>query len=40
MVGLADLVKYTDALLDSHLFADYCPNGLQVEGKGASTANL
>lgn len=32
MVKLAELVKYIDTLLDSHKFADYCPNGLQVEG--------
>ena len=33
MVTLSELVKYTNALLDIHQFADYCPNGLQVEGK-------
>lgn len=33
MVTLAELVKYTNDLLDIHQFADYCPNGLQVEGK-------
>lgn len=33
MVTLPELVKYTNALLDIQQFADYCPNGLQVEGK-------
>lgn len=33
MVNLSELIKYTNALLDVHQFADYCPNGLQVEGK-------
>lgn len=33
MVALTELVKYTNELLDIHQFADYCPNGLQVEGK-------
>ena len=32
MVTLTELVKYTNELLDIHQFADYCPNGLQVEG--------
>jgi len=32
-VGLADLVAALDALLQPAAFDDYCPNGLQVEGK-------
>ncbi|PWV61812.1 Nif3-like dinuclear metal center hexameric protein [Plasticicumulans acidivorans] len=31
---LADLVAYTDELLAVGSFSDYCPNGLQVEGRG------
>jgi len=33
MVTLTELVNYTNGLLNIHQFADYCPNGLQVEGK-------
>lgn len=33
MVGLKRLVDYIDTLLEAN-FQDYCPNGLQVEGKG------
>ncbi len=33
MVALSELVSYTDELLAIHDFQDYCPNGLQVEGK-------
>lgn len=33
MVALTDLVAYTDALLNIQDFQDYCPNGLQVEGR-------
>lgn len=33
MVRLEELVEYTDALLDTARFRDYCPNGLQVEGR-------
>lgn len=33
MIRLELLVDYTDKLLASN-FQDYCPNGLQVEGKG------
>ncbi len=29
-----DLTRYLDELLDSARFRDYCPNGLQVEGRG------
>lgn len=32
-VALEKLVAHADALLRPELFADYCPNGLQVEGK-------
>jgi|TARA_R110002050_G_scaffold176131_5_gene308967 dinuclear metal center YbgI/SA1388 family protein len=32
-----DLVNYIDGLLTPSLFKDYCPNGLQVEGKGEIT---
>jgi dinuclear metal center YbgI/SA1388 family protein len=34
MVELRELVSYCDTLLDSGAFPDYCPNGLQVEGRG------
>ncbi len=33
MANLADLLAYTDDLLEAHRFKDYCPNGLQIEGK-------
>lgn len=33
MVTLTELVSYTNDLLDSAVFQDYCPNGLQVEGR-------
>lgn len=33
MVRLQDLVAYADQLLDVEAFADYAPNGLQVEGR-------
>lgn len=33
MTALQELVDYTNKLLDVNSFADYCPNGLQVEGK-------
>ena len=33
MVTLKELVNYTNALLSVDSFNDYCPNGLQVEGK-------
>lgn len=33
MVALNELVDYTDKLLDVASFSDYCPNGLQVEGR-------
>ncbi|MEA3243903.1 MAG: Nif3-like dinuclear metal center hexameric protein [Pseudomonadota bacterium] len=34
MAGLIELVDYCDRLLDAASFQDYCPNGLQVEGRG------
>ena len=34
MIGLTELVDYCDQLLDAASFQDYCPNGLQVEGRG------
>ena len=33
MTTLQELVSYTNTLLDIHQFRDYCPNGLQVEGR-------
>ncbi len=33
-VSLKELVYYIDQLLDVARFRDYCPNGLQVEGRG------
>lgn len=33
MVALQSLVDYCDRLLDVGQFRDYCPNGLQVEGR-------
>jgi dinuclear metal center YbgI/SA1388 family protein len=33
MIECKKLVQYCDELLDSAGFQDYCPNGLQVEGK-------
>ena len=32
-VARSDLVAYCDTLLESAAFQDYCPNGLQVEGR-------
>lgn len=39
MVHLRDLLHYLDDLLEVERFADYCPNGLQVEG-GATIRRL
>ena len=39
MVGLTELVGYCDRLLDAASFQDYCPNGLQVEGR-AEVSNI
>ena len=33
MVQLKDLLNYSDNMLEVDRFNDYCPNGLQVEGK-------
>ncbi len=33
MVALSELVQYCDTLLDVGAYQDYCPNGLQIEGK-------
>lgn len=33
MVALTDVINYCDDLLESTQFQDYCPNGLQVEGR-------
>lgn len=33
MVSITELVNYADDLLAVHQYKDYCPNGLQVEGK-------
>ena len=33
MINLDELVAYLDDLLEVDRFSDYCPNGLQVEGK-------
>ena len=33
MVQLNDLVNYTDTLLGVADYQDYCPNGLQVQGR-------
>lgn len=35
MVALNELVSYTNDLLQADRFSDYCPNGLQVEGRPA-----
>jgi dinuclear metal center YbgI/SA1388 family protein len=33
-IELNELVRYCDTLLQSSTISDYCPNGLQVEGRG------
>ena len=33
MADLSDIVAFCDQLLDVTMFDDYCPNGLQVEGR-------
>lgn len=33
MIELCTLVEYTSRLLNAEAFRDYCPNGLQVEGR-------
>jgi len=37
MAKLQSLVDYCDRLLDTARFRDYCPNGLQVEGRSEVT---
>jgi len=37
MMELATLVAYCDQLLEKDRFQDYCPNGLQLEGKAEVT---
>ena len=37
MVHLSELVSHIDGLLDVSRFRDYCPNGLQVEGRESVT---
>ncbi|HKJ94360.1 MAG TPA: Nif3-like dinuclear metal center hexameric protein [Gammaproteobacteria bacterium] len=39
MVQLSEIVRYCDDLLAASAIADYCPNGLQVEGR-AEVARL
>jgi dinuclear metal center YbgI/SA1388 family protein len=34
MILLKELVQYCDQYLEAASFRDYCPNGLQVEGRG------
>jgi dinuclear metal center YbgI/SA1388 family protein len=34
LIGLIELVDHCDQLLDAASFNDYCPNGLQVQGRG------
>jgi len=33
MIKLASIVAHLDQLLQVQSFQDYCPNGLQVEGR-------
>ena len=33
MIELDELIRYCDRLLDPGAFQDYCPNGLQVQGR-------
>lgn len=33
MVSLRELVSYLDSALETDKFRDYCPNGLQIEGR-------
>ncbi len=34
MVSLSEVVAYLDSHLEVEQFSDYCPNGLQIEGRG------
>ena len=38
MARLGDIVAYCDDLLDASAFDDYCPNGLQVQGRDEVTS--
>ncbi len=38
MITLSELVEYTNTELDIGRFPDYCPNGLQVEGRAEINA--
>ena len=40
MITLKALVDYTDTLLSVEKFSDYCPNGLQVEGRAEIAARM
>jgi dinuclear metal center YbgI/SA1388 family protein len=33
MVQLSELIRYTNTLLEIERYRDYCPNGLQIEGR-------
>ena len=33
MVSIQELTRYLDSVLQTERFKDYCPNGLQVEGR-------
>ena len=33
MANLKELINWCDTILQAHQFKDYCPNGLQIEGK-------
>jgi len=37
MVQLSELIRYTNTLLEIERYRDYCPNGLQVEGRAEVT---
>lgn len=37
MVQLSELIRYSNALLAIDRYRDYCPNGMQVEGKAEIT---
>jgi len=37
-IGRPELVEYLDTLLDAQVGSDYCPNGLQVEGRDQITS--
>lgn len=37
LAALNEIIDYADRLLDAESFKDYCPNGLQVQGRGTVT---